>query len=82
MKRDAITESRKRGEIPTTLVDVCNMGSYVDVSLATVCGLSSEYERVARFADMAAAVAFVESEYGLSGPADDGASAWDGWWLS
>jgi hypothetical protein len=82
MQRNIIEESQRFREIPTTLVDVCDMGDHVRVYLETVCGLHRESHRVATFSTMFDAVAFVSSEYGLTRQACDGDSAHAGWWLS
>jgi len=81
-KHDIQEESRRFREIPTTLVDVCDMGDHVIVHLDTVCGLYRESHKVATFGTMLDATAYVASTYGLTRQACDGDSAHAGWWLS
>jgi hypothetical protein len=82
MQRDTITESIRWGEIPHTIVDVCDMHTYVIVTPCTACGLLTTRGEPQAFATRHAALAYVAAEYGLTRQAMDGETAWCGWWLS
>lgn len=81
-KHNITEQSRRFRELPSTLVDVCDMGNEVIVHVDTVCGLYRESHKVATFATMLDATAFVASTYGLTRQAMDGDGATEGWWLS
>ena len=84
MQRDTLTESKRLGEAPVTIVEVFTPfhGEW-EVCMSTIiaCAIVS-CEVVRTFATRADAETFIASEYGIRRQAMDGDDAHDGWWLS